>query len=74
MLFSPEALQRAWQSVRRNGTTPGVDRVTVRRFERDLERNLAQLQGELTSGAYEPLPVKRVLVPKPEGGLRPLAI
>lgn len=73
-LFSPEALQRAWQIVRRNGTTPGVDRVTVRRFERDLERNLAQLQGELASGAYEPLPVKRVLVPKPKGGLRPLAI
>ncbi len=74
VLFSPEALQRAWQVVRRNGATPGVDRVTVCRFERDLGRNLAQLQGELVSGTYEPLPVKRVLVPKPKGGLRPLAI
>jgi RNA-directed DNA polymerase len=73
-LFSPEALQRAWRAVRRSGTAPGVDRVTARRFERDLDRNLARLREELVSGAYEPLPVKRVLVPKPKGGLRPLAI
>jgi len=73
-LFSPEALRRAWQVVRRNGAAPGVDQVTVRRFERHLDRNLAQLRQELMDGTYEPLPVKRVLVPKPKGGLRPLAI
>jgi RNA-directed DNA polymerase len=73
-LFSPEALQRAWQVVRRNGAAPGVDRVTIRRFERDLDRNLNRLREELLSGTYEPHPVQRVLVPKPKGGLRPLAI
>ena len=51
-----------------------MDRVTIRRFERNLEENLAQLREELASGSYEPLPVRRVLVPKPKGGLRPLAI
>jgi len=73
-LFPPEALRRAWQTVRRNGATPGVDRVTIRRFERDLDRNLGQLRQELVDGTYKPLPVKRILVPKPRGGLRPLAI
>jgi len=73
-LFSPEALRRAWQVVRRNGATPGVDRVTIRRFERELDANLARLGEELTGGIYEPLPVRRVLVPKVHGGLRPLAV
>jgi group II intron reverse transcriptase/maturase len=73
-IFSTEALQRAWRIVRRNGATPGVDRVTMGQFERELESNLAQLRQELLSGRYEPQPVRRVLVPKRKGGLRPLAI
>lgn len=73
-IFSAEALRRAWQVVRRNGATPGVDRVTMRQFERNRDRNLARLREELVGGTYEPLPVQRVLVPKPGGGLRPLAI
>ena len=74
VLFPIEAFQRAWQVIRRNGATPGVDRVTIRQFERSLDENLRQLQGELVSGGYEPHPVKRVFVPKRNGGLRPLAI
>ncbi|MBN1814840.1 MAG: group II intron reverse transcriptase/maturase [Anaerolineae bacterium] len=73
-LFSPEAMRRAWQVIRHNGTTPGVDRVSQREFERHLDRNLEALRQELISGTYEPLPVKRVLVPKAGGDWRPLAI
>jgi RNA-directed DNA polymerase len=73
-IFSPEALRRAWQVVRRNGATPGVDRVTMRQFGRQLGENLARLRRELVSGSYEPQPVRRLLVPKPDGGLRPLAV
>jgi len=73
-IFAPEALRRAWQVVRRNGATPGVDRVTIRQFERGLDAKLAQLREELVSNRYEPIPVRRVLVPKRKGGLRPLAI
>ena len=73
-IFSPEAMRRAWQVVRRNGATPGVDRVTIRQFGRRLDKNLDQLRQELVSGAYEPRPVQRLLVPKPKGGLRPLAV
>lgn len=73
-LFSPEAMHRAWQVIRRNGTTPGIDRVSQRDFARHLDRNLEVLRHELVTGSYEPLPVKRVLVPKGNGGWRPLAI
>ncbi len=73
-LFSPEAMSRAWQSVRHNGPTPGVDGVTLRQFTQRLDRNLEELRCELEAGVYEPLPVKRILIPKKDGGLRPLAI
>lgn len=73
-LFSHEALQRAWRAVRANKGGPGVDGIGIRTFERDLDTHLAQLQRELVSGTYKPRPVRRVLVPKPNGGLRPLAV
>lgn len=73
-ILSPEAMRRAWQSVRRNGATPGVDRVTIKRFGERLDDNLADLRKTLVEGTYRPRPVKRILVPKPSGGMRPLAI
>ena len=73
-LFSPEALARAWLQVRANGGGPGVDGVTIRTFEADLEKQLESLRQELIAGTYRPCPVRRVLVPKPREGLRPLAI
>ena len=51
-LFSPEAMRRAWQVIRHNGATPGVDRVTQRDFQRHLDQNLESLRQELVSGTY----------------------
>jgi group II intron reverse transcriptase/maturase len=48
--------------------------VTIRQFRRALDENLSELREQLVSGTYEPRPVKRVIVPKANGGLRPLAI
>jgi len=73
-LFSPQAMARAWLRVRANGGGPGVDEETIRAFEAHLEANLEALRQELLRGTYRPRPVRRVLVPKPDGGLRPLAI
>ena len=73
-LFSPEAMRRAWRVVRANAGAAGVDGVTIRQFEADLEGQLETLRQELVRGRYEPLPVKRVLVPKPKGDWRPLAL
>ena len=73
-IFSLDALRRAWRQVRRAGGGPGVDGISIQRFGRQLDRNLAELQSELLSGRYRPRKVQRMLMPKPNGEWRRLAI
>jgi len=72
--FSRDALHRAWRQVRASGGGPGMDGESIRAFESDLEVKLAELGQELEKGTHRPRGVRRVFVPKPKGGLRPLAI
>lgn len=72
--FQKEALRRAWQQVKANGGGPGVDGLDIATFEAHLNAHLAALQTELSQGTYRPQPVRRVLIPKRNEGLRPLAI
>lgn len=72
--FTSEALQRAWLAVKRAGGGAGVDDVTLQTFAGRLTEELGRLRAELVSGSYRPRPLRRVLVPKPNGGLRPLAL
>ena len=67
-------LQAAWKRVRRNRGAPGIDRVTIEEFEVRAEEELQRLERELRDGSYEPLPVRRVMIPKPDGSERPLGI
>jgi len=67
-------LRAAYAEVRANHGAPGVDGVSVEEFGERLEENLIQLTSELRARTYRPLPVKRVLIPKPDGGQRPLGI
>src|SRR6266852_3696985 len=53
---------------------PGVDRLTWRDYEADLERNLEDLHDRVQRGAYRALPSRRVYIPKPDGRQRPLAV
>ncbi|MFN8472200.1 MAG: group II intron reverse transcriptase/maturase [Anaerolineae bacterium] len=73
-VFNDDALYRAWRTVRANGGGPGVDGVDIARFEAELGPNLARLRDELNRGTYRPNRVNRVLIPKKNEGLRPLAI
>lgn len=73
-LFTTAALRRAWLAVKRTGGGAGVDGMTIQKFEADLEAELTQLRQQLISGDYAPRPLRRILVPKPNGGLRPLAL
>jgi len=52
----------------------GVDGLTWRSYEADLERNLEELHERLHRGAYRPHPSRRIYIPKPDGRQRPLAI
>jgi group II intron reverse transcriptase/maturase len=72
--FTVEALQRAWLAVKRAGGGAGVDEVTLDTFAGRLGEELGRLRAELVGGGYRPRPVRRVLVPKPNGGLRSLAL
>jgi len=67
-------LRGAYDAVRANGGAPGVDGVTVEAFGEHLEDNLRGLVSELRARTYRPRPVRRVLIPKPDGGQRPLGI
>jgi RNA-directed DNA polymerase len=52
----------------------GVDGLTWRDYERNLEANLEDLHGRVHRGAYRPLPSRRVYIAKPDGGQRALAV
>src|SRR6516225_9378589 len=53
---------------------PGVDRLTWKDYEADLERNLEDLHNRVRSGAYRARSSRRVYIPKPNGRQRPLAV
>lgn len=72
--FSVDALRRAWQPVRANKGGSGSDGQTITQFEADLESNLERLHQELSSGHYQPQPVKQILIPKANANWRPLTL
>ena len=73
-VYAPATLQAAWKQVKRNKGCHGIDGVSVERFAAKHELYLQELHEALKEGYYQPLPVKRVLIPKAGGGTRPLGI
>jgi RNA-directed DNA polymerase len=70
-----DVLREAWRRVKGNRGAAGVDRVTLAEVEaHGVERLLGELQHALRAGTYRPAPVRRVAIPKPDGGRRPLGI
>ena len=70
---TPEALQGAYHALKREAA-PGVDGMTWREYGRGLEGRLLDLHRRVDTGAYRPTPVRRVNIPKPDGGTRPLGV
>ena len=64
----------AFKRVKANQGAAGVDAQSIADFEGDLSNNLYKLWNRLSSGSYFPPPVRRVEIPKADGGRRPLGI
>ena len=64
----------AYQRVRANRGAAGVDGESLMAFEKDLKGNLYKIWNRMSSGSYFPPPVRRVEIPKDDGGTRPLGI
>jgi RNA-directed DNA polymerase len=74
-IFRPDILWRAWEEVRRNGGSAGVDGATIEDVEQEgVAQFLSQIGQDLKAGKYRPSPVLRVYIPKSDGRQRPLGI
>jgi len=69
-----ENCKQALARVKANRGSPGVDGMTVHDLPGYLQQHWPVLREQLLSGTYKPQPVKRVEIPKPEGGVRKLGI
>jgi RNA-directed DNA polymerase len=73
-IYRPTTLEAAWVRVARNKGTSGIDGQSTERFAAQAERYLSELQQQLADGSYRPAPIRRVEIPKGDGGTRPLGI
>src|SRR5438309_548900 len=69
-----ENLKQALQQVKANKGSAGVDGMTVGGITDYLKQHWPAIREQLLSGTYEPKPVRRVEIPKPDGGVRKLGI
>jgi len=72
-VYDPTTLREAYLSLKRDAA-PGVDGQTWQEYGEALEDRLTDLSERLKRGAYRAKPVRRVQIPKPDGGIRPLGV
>ena len=73
-VYAAATLAAGWAKVHANAGAAGVDRQSVERFAANSEVYLAELARELRTGEYRPAAIRRVMIPKGNGGMRPLGI
>ena len=74
-VYRDDVLFEAWKRVKANKGSSGVDGIKIEDVEAiGIEKYLSEIKSELMNGKYKPSPVKRVMIPKPDGSERPLGI
>jgi len=69
-----ENLQAAWKRVKANKGAAGVDGLDIEHTAQKVRTHWPQIRQELLAGTYRPSPVRRVMIPKPDGSQRELGI
>ena len=69
-----ENLQTAWKRVKANKGAAGVDGLDIEQTAQAIRTNWPQIRQELLAGRYRPSPVRKVMIPKPDGSQRELGI
>jgi group II intron reverse transcriptase/maturase len=69
-----ENLAEALRRVERNAGAPGIDGMSTKELRPWLHDHWSEVRSALDAGTYRPLPVRRVMIPKPSGGLRRLGV
>jgi RNA-directed DNA polymerase len=69
-----ENMKKAYSKVMRNRGAAGIDKMQVEQLKPYLQKNWVKIKEELLAGEYKPKPVRRVEIPKPNGGGRQLGI
>lgn len=72
--ISKESVVAAWERVKANKGTYGVDKESIEEFESNLKGNLYKIWNRMSSGTYFPPPVRAVEIPKSDGRMRMLGI
>jgi group II intron reverse transcriptase/maturase len=73
-VVSRENATAAWQAVKRNAGSAGIDRMTTGQLRDHIRAHWETIRNKLLTGTYVPSPVRRVEIPKPNGGVRQLGI
>ena len=73
-VYSLKTLNIAWEQVKSNKGSAGIDRVSIEKFEHKAQIYLQELEQSLKEQSYNPQPVKRVYIPKAGAKKRPLGI
>ncbi len=73
-ILDKDNMNKAYLQVKRNGGAPGIDGLGVDDIADYLKENKTKIIEELLNGSYQPKPVKRVLIPKSDGGERQIGI
>ena len=73
-VVTQENATAAWLAVKRNGGAPGIDGMTTKELRDHVRGHWETIRAKLLAGTYVPSPVRRVEIPKPNGGTRLLGI
>lgn len=73
-ILERENMRIALQRVKSNKGAPGIDKMSVEQLSVYLKRHWSKIRQAILDGSYDPLPVRRKEIPKPDGGVRLLGI